>query len=75
MGEITFRQALDQFQTVYMPSRNYAVRTREEYLKDIEDLVMFLEKSGVNKVGEVSLPQMTTPIEFGCKISVMLYLK
>lgn len=55
MGEITFRQAIDQFQTVYMPSRNYATRTREEYLNDIEDLVLFLEKSGINRVGEVSL--------------------
>jgi hypothetical protein len=52
MGEMTLRQALNEYQAVYLPSRNYALRTREEYLNDIEDLVLFLEKAGFNRVGE-----------------------
>ncbi len=56
MGEITLRKALDDYKTVYMPYRNFAERTREEYLNDLEDLVEFLEKSGINHVREVGVP-------------------
>jgi integrase/recombinase XerD len=56
MGEITIRKALEDYKTVYMPYRNFAERTREEYLNDLEDLLKFLERSGINHVGEVGIP-------------------
>src|SRR3990170_3027080 len=58
MGEITLQQALDEFKTVYMPSRNFAIRTRKEYLNDLEDLLRFLETTGVTRVGEVGLSHL-----------------
>jgi integrase/recombinase XerD len=54
MGEITLQQALDEFKTVYMPARNLAARTREEYSNDLKAFIDFLEKAGVTKTGEVS---------------------
>jgi integrase/recombinase XerD len=56
MGEITIRKALDDYKTVYMPYRNFADRTREEYQNDIEGFVGFLEQKGINRVGELGLP-------------------
>jgi site-specific recombinase XerD len=56
VGEITLRKALDDYKTVYMAYRNFAERTREEYLNDLEGLLRFLEKSGINHVGEVGIP-------------------
>lgn len=55
MGDITLGKALDDYRTVYMAYRNFAERTREEYLNDLEDLVGFLEKSGINLVKEIGL--------------------
>ena len=54
MGEITLQQALDEFKTVYMPARNLAARTREEYSNDLKAFIDFLEKSGVTRAGEIS---------------------
>jgi site-specific recombinase XerD len=56
MGDITLRKALDDYKTVYMPYRNFAERTRIEYQNDLEDLVRFLEKSGIIHVKEIGLP-------------------
>src|SRR5687767_9013478 len=56
MGDITLKKALDDYKTVYMAYRNFAERTRVEYLNDLEDLVGFLEKSGINHVKEIGLP-------------------
>src|SRR5688572_2826431 len=56
MREITIRKALEYYKTVYMPYRNFAERTREEYLNDLVGLVEFLEKSGINHVKELGLP-------------------
>src|SRR5688500_11321830 len=56
MGEITIRKAFDDYKTIYMPYRNFADRTREEYQNDIEDFVRFLEQSWINHVGELGLP-------------------
>src|SRR5690242_9257356 len=56
MGEITIRKAFDDYKTVYMPYRNFADRTREEYQNDLEDFIKFLEQSGINPVGELNLP-------------------
>ena len=58
MGEITLQQALDEFKTICMPSRNFAIRTRKEYLNDLEDLLRFLETTGVTRVGEVGLSHL-----------------
>lgn len=54
MGEITLQQALDEFKTVYMPARNLAARTREEYSNDLKAFIHFLEKAGVTRAGEIS---------------------
>jgi integrase/recombinase XerD len=56
MGEITLKKVLDDYKAVYMPYRNFADRTREEYQNDIEDFVRFLEQKGINRVGELGLP-------------------
>src|SRR5688500_2725497 len=56
MGDITLRKALDDYKTVYMPYRNFAERTREEYLNDLEGFVGFLEKAGTNHVKALGLP-------------------
>ncbi len=56
MGEITLRKALDDYRTVHMPYRNFAERTREEYLNDLEGFVGFLEKVGINHVKALGLP-------------------
>jgi site-specific recombinase XerD len=55
MGEMTIREAVHEYKTVFMPSRNFAFRTREEYKNDIEDLELFLERSGIYRVGEIGL--------------------
>jgi site-specific recombinase XerD len=56
MGEITFQKALDDYKTVYMPYRNFADRTREEYQNDLEDFVGFLGQKGISRVGELGVP-------------------
>src|SRR5215213_9623739 len=58
MGEMTLRQALNEFKTVYLAFRNYASRSREEYINDLEDLIIFLEKSGLSRVGDLEIPQI-----------------
>ena len=56
MGETTLRQAQEKYQSVYLPARNLAARTRREYLDDLQDLVGFLEdKAGIQRVGELRL--------------------
>ena len=40
-------EGITAFVTDYMPSRNYAQRTRETYQDDIEDLARFLEEQGI----------------------------
>lgn len=55
MGEITWKQALEEFETVYMPSRNLAKRTRIEYSNDLQAFIDFLEQSGIQRVGEIQI--------------------
>jgi integrase/recombinase XerD len=55
MGEITLQKALNEFKTVYMPARNLADRTREEYSNDLIALINFLEQIGVHNTGAVSI--------------------
>jgi integrase/recombinase XerD len=56
MGGITLRKALDDYKTIYMPYRNYADRTRIEYLSDLEDFLEYLDRSGYSLVQELSVP-------------------
>jgi len=56
MGDITIRKALDDYKTVYMPYRNFAERTREEYLNDLDGFVEFLNNLGIDHVKEMGLP-------------------
>ena len=55
-GGITLRKALGDYKTIHLAYRNYATRTREEYLNDLEGLIRFLEKLGINHVKAISLP-------------------
>lgn len=56
MGDITLREALDEYKNVYMAYRNFAERTREEYQNDLEGFIEFIEKSGVTRAEELGLP-------------------
>src|SRR5688500_5133044 len=56
MRELTGRKALDDYKPVYLTDRNLAERTRVEYQNDLEALIAFLEKSGINHVKELGLP-------------------
>src|SRR5687768_4860352 len=56
MGDVTLRKSLDDYKTVYMPYRNFAERTRVEYQNDLEDLVGFLEKAGIEHVRSIGVP-------------------
>jgi hypothetical protein len=56
MGETTLIKALEEFKMVYLPARNLAARTQEEYANDLKDLFAFLTRSGVTKVGEFCAP-------------------
>jgi len=59
MGEdISLQKALIEYQQIYVASRNFAERTRIEYLNDIRDLIRFLRGLGVSKVQEIGLPQL-----------------
>ena len=60
MGNITLRQALDEYKEIYMASRNFAERTRIEYFNDLEDLIQFLEQLGLKEVGDIELPHTRT---------------
>jgi integrase/recombinase XerD len=56
MGEMTLQKALDEYKNIYMTYRNFAERTRVEYLNDLEDLTAFLAKSGIHHVKDLGLP-------------------
>jgi site-specific recombinase XerD len=58
MGEITLRKALDDYKIVYMPSRNFAQRTRVEYLNDLDNLIQFLEQLGLKEAKDIGLPHL-----------------
>src|SRR5258708_3015065 len=58
VDELTLDQALNLFETVYMPSRNFSPNTRISYKTDQIQLVNFLKTSGISKIKEVGLPQL-----------------
>ena len=41
-NQLSLVAGLEQFAVVYMPARNFSVRTRQEYQHDLEDLASFL---------------------------------
>ena len=43
-GQLNLASGLEQFAQVYMPARNFAARTRQEYQSDLEDLAAFLKE-------------------------------
>ena len=49
----TLTQALALFETVGMPARNLALRTRREYTRDLRDLLNYLERRGISRLDEV----------------------
>lgn len=58
MGEMSIRNALEEFKNIYLAARNYAPRSREEYINDLDDFVSFLENYGCLRVGELGIPQV-----------------
>ncbi|MEM2111790.1 MAG: tyrosine-type recombinase/integrase [Candidatus Bathyarchaeia archaeon] len=56
MGEMTLREALEEYQSVYLAARNYSKKTRADYGHDVLELVEFLDKAGVKRVGELGVP-------------------
>jgi integrase/recombinase XerD len=56
MEEMALQEALNEYKNVYVAYRNFADRTRVEYLSDLENFVKFLEKVGINHVKENALP-------------------
>ena len=55
MGETTLQEALNEFKTTYMPARNLAARTREEYANDLAAFLIYLRGLGIAKTGEVAI--------------------
>ena len=53
MAKITLREALNQYDQVFMPSRNFALRTRIEYVRDLEDLLCFFYNQDLKTVDQV----------------------
>lgn len=47
-----------EYKEVYLPSRNYALKTREYYTKDISELVEFLTAKGTTEVSTIELPHL-----------------
>ena len=55
MVAITFQHALQQYQGIFIPSRNFAERTRTEYLSDLTDLLRFLDQLKIQKIHQVTI--------------------
>ena len=58
MGNITLNKALDDYKNIYMPYRNFSQRTMVEYINDLEKLLKYLNRMGIDKVWEVTLPHL-----------------
>ena len=54
----TLDQGLGFFETVGMPARNLAARTRQEYHNDLTDLVAFLAQRGITTLAQVGLQDL-----------------
>ncbi len=49
----TLAEALVHFETIGMPARNLAARTRREYSRDLRDVLTTLEQGGTTRLDEV----------------------
>jgi integrase/recombinase XerC len=59
MAEVeTLAEGLTLFEDVGMPARNLSARTRQEYQKDLTDLIAFLTERGVTKLTKVGLQDL-----------------
>jgi len=56
--EKTLSEALREYELVFMPSRNWAAKTRVNYRNDITDLMKFLEKRGKTDPNRVDLQDL-----------------
>ncbi|HUW22397.1 MAG TPA: tyrosine-type recombinase/integrase [Candidatus Bathyarchaeia archaeon] len=54
-SHITIEDALDEYTTTYMPSRNLAEKTRTEYTADMSDFVSFVASRGVREPQKIEL--------------------
>ena len=57
-GELNLKQAVKVYRDIYLAYRNFAQRTREEYVNDLEDLVLFLGWMGIQKMREVNMSHL-----------------
>lgn len=58
LSPLSLGTGLVQFRFLYMPSRNLAKKTQEEYARDIEDLIGFLRSRGLEEWGQVGLANL-----------------
>jgi integrase/recombinase XerD len=58
MGDINLKQAVGEYKDIYLAYRNFAPRTRVEYVNDIEDMVKYLDGVGVSKTKDLNLPHL-----------------
>lgn len=56
--EKTLSEALREYELVFMPSRNWAAKTRVNYRNDIADLIRFLEKQGKTDPNRIDLQDL-----------------
>jgi integrase/recombinase XerC len=54
----TLEQGLAFFETVGMPARSLAARTRQEYRDDLTDLITFLNKRGITTLAQMGLQDL-----------------
>ena len=55
---LSLEAGLEQFKTIYMPSRNFANKTRQEYERDVEGFALFLKNQKIEEWHEVSLKHL-----------------
>ena len=55
MGDLDLKQAIGEYRDIYLAYRNFADRTRGEYINDLEDLVEFLGGLRIADVRDVKL--------------------
>ena len=53
-GPDTLQEALKAYELIYMPSRNFAAKTRVNYRTDLSDFIAFLEDGGERRLQDVS---------------------
>jgi site-specific recombinase XerD len=58
MREKSLSEALREYELVFMPSRNWAAKTRVNYRNDIADLIRFLEMRGKTDPNRVDLQNL-----------------